>query len=63
MKPHYFYSTVTRKSDLWLVPFDTEPLGRDYWSTGDFVVGRAVGKRNRLYRCETKAGRMADIVR
>jgi len=63
MKPHYFFSSVTRKSDLWQVPFETTPLERGQWSDGDFVVGRATGKRNRLYHCETRTGRMAEMVR
>ena len=63
MKPHYFFSSVTRCSDLWTVPFKTMKLDRSNWATGDFVIGRAIGKRNRLYECETKTGRMADVVR
>jgi len=63
MKPHYFFSSVTRTSDLWYRPFDVAVLDREHWSTGDFVVGRVTGKRNRLYQCETKTGRMADVVR
>jgi len=63
MSPHYFFSSVTRKSDLSQAPFDMKPLEREHWSTGDFVVGRTTGKRNRLYRCETRTGRMADMVR
>lgn len=63
MKPHYFFSSVTRCSDLWIEPFATEALGREHWRTGDFVVGRIAGERNRLYQCETKTGRMADMVR
>jgi len=63
MKPHYFYTSVTRCSDLWVEPFDTQLLDRGEWATGDFVVGRVVGERNRLYECETKTGRMADLVR
>jgi hypothetical protein len=63
MRPHYFFTSVTRCSDLWTVPFRTVQLDRSEWATGDFVVGRAVGKRNRLYECETKTGRMADVVR
>lgn len=63
MKSHYFFSTVTRNSDLWTVPFKTMKWDRSDWDTGDFVVGRAIGKRNRLYECETKTGRMADMVR
>jgi hypothetical protein len=63
MRPHFFFSSVTRGSDLWRVPFEMEQLERSEWETGDFVVGRAAGKRNRLYQCETKTGRMADMVR
>ena len=63
MKPHYFFSSVTRTTDLWYRSFDTGMLDRENWSTGDYVVGRVTGKRNRLYQCETKTGRMADVVR
>ena len=63
MKSHYFFSTVTRNSDLWTVPFKTVKWERADWDTGDFVVGRVTGKRNRLYRCETKTGRIAEMVR
>lgn len=63
MKPHYFFSSVTRCSDLWAEPFESRPLDREHWATGDFVVGRVVGEQNRLYRCETKSGRMTDMVR
>ena len=63
MKPHYFFSSVTRCSNLWTEPFETEHFDREHWATGDFVVGRITGERNRLYRCETKSGRMTDMVR
>ena len=63
MKPHYFFSSVTRCSNLWIEPFVTRKLEREHWETGDFVVGRISGERNRLYRCETKTGRMTDMVR
>ena len=56
---HYFFSSVTRCSDLWLEPFETALLDRKDWATGDFVVGRVIGERNRLYECETKSGRMS----
>lgn len=63
MNRHYFFTSVTRCSDLWTVPFGTRRLDKSSWATGDFVVGRVVGERNRLYECETKTGRMADLVR
>jgi hypothetical protein len=61
--PHYFFTSVTRNTDLWQQPFDVTPLPLEAWSTGDFVAGRVVGKRNRLYMCETKTGRLTDMVR
>jgi len=63
MKPHYFFASVTRNSDLPEVPFDVVMLDRSRWATGDFVLGRVTGKRNHLYRCETRSGRMAEMVR
>jgi len=63
MTRHYFFTSVTRCSDLWDTPFQTRTLDRSAWATGDFVVGRVVGERNRLYECETKTGRMAELVR
>ena len=63
MRPHYFFTSVTRCSDLWQAPFDSVRLNHADWATGDFVVGRVVGERNRLYACETKTGRMAELVR
>jgi len=63
MNRHYFFTSVTRCSNLWTVPFDTRRLDKSHWATGDFVVGRVVGERNRLYECETKTGRMAELVR
>ena len=61
--PHYFFSSVTRCSDLSSHAFEVVKLERSHWATGDFVVGRTVGERNRLYACETKTGRMAEMVR
>jgi hypothetical protein len=63
MKPHYFFSSVTRCSDLGTEPFETRAIPREQWATGDFVVCRVRGEPSRLYRCETKSGRMTDLVR
>ncbi|MEJ2384330.1 MAG: hypothetical protein P8Y54_08010 [Xanthomonadales bacterium] len=63
MKPHYFLASVTRCSDFGDVPFEVAELDRAHWGTGDFVVGRITGDRNRLYHCETRSGRMTDMVR
>ncbi len=63
MAPYHFFSSVTRKSGLWNRPFEVRPLDRSEWATGDFVVGRVAGTRNRLHHCETKSGRTAEMVR
>ncbi len=63
LRPHYFFSSVTRNTDLWDRPFDVVSVPREHWNTGDFVVGKVTGARNRLYQCETKTGRMANVVR
>jgi hypothetical protein len=61
IRSHYVFSSVTRNSDLWLRSFEVRPIDRGQWATGDFVVGRIVGQRNRLQLCETKTGRLANV--
>ena len=61
--PYRFFASVTRASDLWQTPFEVKMLPRTEWATGDFVLGRVIGERSRLYQCETKTGRMAEMVR
>lgn len=62
MGAHYFYSSVTRCSDLWERPFEVRPRPRGEWQAADFVLGEATGRRNELFRCETKTGRIAELV-
>jgi hypothetical protein len=61
MDGYCFFSSVTRCSDLWQVPFDVRPRPRDEWRDADFVLGEVVGRRNALFRCETKTGRIAEL--
>lgn len=60
---YHFYTSVTRCSDLWERSYEVVRLDRSQWATGDYVAGEVIGERNRLYRCETKTGRMAHLVR
>jgi len=60
--PFYFFTSVTRCSDLWTRPFEVLTLPRDRWRAADFVVGEVVGRPNALYRCETKTGRIAELL-
>ena len=41
---HYFHSSVTRCTDLWIEPFDLGILDRANWATGDFVVAWAASR-------------------
>ena len=50
MTRHYFFTSVTRCSDLWTVPFETRLLEKSAWATGDFVVGRVVAKIDDMAR-------------
>jgi hypothetical protein len=60
---HFFFASVCRCSDLADEPFEVVKLDRGEWATGDFVAGRVVSERNRVYQCETCSGRMAEVVR
>jgi len=60
--PFYFFTSVTRCSDLWARPFEVAPVPRDRWRAADFVIAEVVGQPNPLYRCETKTGRIAELL-
>jgi hypothetical protein len=60
--PFYFFASVTRCSDLWMRPFEVRTMPRDRWRAADFVVAEVIGEPNVLYRCETKTGRLAELL-
>jgi hypothetical protein len=60
--PFYFFTSVTRCSDLWMQPFDVSAVQRGRWRGADFVVAEVIGEPNALYRCETKTGRIAELL-
>jgi len=62
MKPRYFFTSLTRISDLPEVPFSVEPLSRREWETGDYVVGEVASPPNRLSQIELSSGRMVEVV-
>jgi hypothetical protein len=62
MKPRYFFTSLSRISDLPKVPFSVEPLSRRVWETGDYVVGEVISSPNRLSRIELTSGRMVEVV-
>lgn len=57
-----FLASVTRISDLSESNFTTEPLGREHWDTGDYVVGKVLDTRDHLSAIELPNGRMVDVM-
>jgi len=58
----YFFSSLTRISNLAEEPFNIEPWNRDDWDAGDYVVGRVVGRAGMYSRVELRSGRMIEVV-
>jgi hypothetical protein len=58
----YFFSSVTRISDLAEEGFDVTPLERSEWETGDYVIGEVFGRSGELSRVELRSGRMIEVV-
>ncbi|MCL1692352.1 MAG: hypothetical protein M3096_01580, partial [Actinomycetia bacterium] len=58
----YFFSSLTRISDLAEEGFDVEPREQDEWETGDYVVGQVVGRAGEFSRVELRTGRMIEVV-
>ncbi len=58
----YFFSSLTRISNLAEDPFNIEPWNRDDWDAGDYVVGRVVGRAGMYSRVELRNGRMIEVV-
>jgi hypothetical protein len=56
-------TTVTRIADIDSGASSVQPVGRDTWSTGDYVVGRVRDFSRALAHVELPNGRMADISR
>lgn len=62
MHPHYFFTSITRISNLRESPFTVEKLPRNQWQTGDYVVGEAITCPGCLHRIEQPNGRMLEVV-
>ena len=46
----YFFSSVTRISDLAEEGFSATPLPREDWASGDYVVGEVISRPGELSR-------------
>ena len=58
----YFYTSVTRISNLRTIDFEVEPLGREHWNTGDYVVGVVNSRPSPLSRVELSTGRTIEAM-
>ena len=57
-----FLTSITRVSDLADKAFEIEPLPRDAWATGDYVMCEVVGTPGPLYRVELVTGRRTPVL-
>ena len=57
-----FLASVTRISDLTPDNFDTTPLPRNQWDTGDYVVGKVTDISGHLSAIELPNGRMINVM-
>lgn len=58
----YFYSSLTRISDLAEDPFDVETMPRHLWDDADYVVGEVLSRVGELSHIELRSGRMIEVV-
>jgi hypothetical protein len=62
VKAKHFFTSLSRISDLPSVPFTVQPLSRQEWETGDYVVGEVASPPSRLSQIELTSGRMVEVV-
>lgn len=62
MSSPYFFSSLTRISDLASQPFNVEVLPRDRWQTGDYVIGQVCSPLAPSASVELAGGRIAGLL-
>ena len=62
MSTRYFFTSMTRISDLQDRPFEVCPLSREKWATGDYVVGEVVSPSGKAPIIELTTGRMVEAL-
>jgi hypothetical protein len=58
----YFFTSITRISNLRDVPFLVDPIPRELWQTGDYVVGEVIDRPSMLTRIELSTGRTSEVM-
>ncbi len=61
MLSNYFFASLTRIADLADLPFETVPLPRDEWATGDYVLGEVTHAPKGRQQIELPTGRMVEV--
>ena len=62
MKGKYFFTSLTRISDLSEAPFEVRQRPRQDWATGDYVVGRVLPGVSQSSLLELDSGRATSVV-
>lgn len=62
MKGNYFFSSLTRISNLQEADFSQRPLPRSEWATGDYVVGKVQAGVSQHSLLELVSGRTTSLV-
>ncbi len=62
MFKNYLFSTLTRISDLQSRSFTYQPLPREQWAAGDYVVGEVIPPLHQTSKVELSNGRMASLL-
>lgn len=58
----YFFTSLTRISNLREVPFVVQQLAREKWRAGDYVVGEVNARPNPVTRIEMSTGRVIEVM-
>lgn len=61
MRPHYFFTSITRIGNLDDRHFEITALPRERWETGDYVAGDIIDTAGCLHNIELPNGRMAEV--
>ncbi len=62
MNNKYFFTALTRISDLPERPFAVRTLPREQWATGDYVVGEVTLPPDKRSLVELTSGRMVEVL-
>ncbi len=60
--PRYFFTSLTRISNLREVDFQVAPMSREHWTTGDYVVGEVNARPSQVSRVELSTGRTIEVM-